>query len=158
MDNMAARSGWKKRTTPSWQEDILNQGVTFPMINTQDVEEMKKKIEEFTQQYSSIKQMIFTVEEIQQAKKAVQDQIRIKQDELTRYDEMLSFIDTLEFKEGDVAFHKDHGNVIVSGLTLHEAVQDSQYVIVTKTGRKIAVATKDLLPISEATKVLYGKG
>lgn len=120
----------------------------------QDMEVVKRAIEEMAGMH---REPIFTIEEVQQARKAVSEQIKKLQNDLEKYDELVKFMDELPFKEGDAAFHKDHGNVLVSGVVLNETVQNSTYSVVLKTGRKLQVKTDELMPISEATKVLFGK-
>lgn len=72
----------------------------------------------------------------------------------------LSFIQSLPFRVGDAAFHRSFGNVLVNGVVLNsgEGYQNSSYSITMMSGKRGQVPLDELVPISEATKILYGKG
>lgn len=79
---------------------------------------------------------------------------------IARMKEIREIWDKLPFKEGDVAFHPEHGNVIVRSIeygSKDSDFEDIKYVIVTSRAATVKVSYKDVIAISEATKVLYGK-
>lgn len=79
---------------------------------------------------------------------------------IARMKEIRQVWDSLPFKEGDVAFHPEHGNVIVRSIeygSKDSDFEDIKYVIVTSRAQTPRVSYKELVPITEATKVLYGK-
>lgn len=79
---------------------------------------------------------------------------------IERLKQLKEIWDNLPFKEGDVAFHKEYGNVLIKSViygTTEEELEDIKYSIITcKDGYKKA-SYNELIPISEATKVLYAK-
>ena len=85
------------------------------------------------------------------------ERILSAQQQNDRIDKALEFISTLPFQEGDVAFHKDYGNVIVDEIAINiNSPEESSYYIIAR-GTKCNVPYKELVPISEATKILYSK-
>lgn len=136
------------------------QDVFGAKIKSDDLDAMRQAIEElagasFAREFAAMP--IFTAEEVRLARKAAQAQIEKLQKDLNRYDKTLEFIESLPFKEGDAAFHKDHGNVLIHGVSINENFENSTYSIVLRTGKRLQVKTDELMPISEATKVLFGK-
>lgn len=126
--------------------------------STHDMDAMRQAIEELAGYHREWNgSPVFTIEEVQQARKAAKAQIEKLQQEMKKFDQILEFIEQLPFKEGDAAFHKDHGNVLIGGVALNEVVENSTYSIVLRTGKRLQVKTDELMPISEATKVLFGK-
>lgn len=74
-------------------------------------------------------------------------------------EQALEFISNLPFKAGDAAFHRAFGNVLIQGVLLNSGnYQNSSYCILLTSGKRGQAPLNELLPISEATKVLYGKG
>lgn len=136
--------------------DILMDDIWAISKSKQDMEVMKKAIEEMARMGFG-REPIFTSEEIVQARKAALEHIKKLQDEVDKYDRLIEFVDKLPFKEGDAAFHKDHGNVLVAGIALNETTENSTYSVITKKGNRYSVKVDELMPISEATKVLFGK-
>lgn len=90
---------------------------------------------------------------------------RIKEEEAKLID-LKEKLKDLQFKVGDVAFHKDYGNVLVRQVLMKDDYSlgrdftgvegDFAYEIVTMEGPMV-VPTSDLVPITEMTKALYGK-
>jgi hypothetical protein len=136
--------------------DILVDDMWAIHKSKQDMDMMRKAIEEMARMGFG-REPIFTSEEIVQARKAALDHIRKLQEEVDKYDRLIQFVDKLPFKEGDAAFHKDHGNVLVAGVALNETTENSTYSVITKKGNRYSVKVEELMPISEATKVLFGK-
>jgi hypothetical protein len=128
-------------------------------ISTRDIDELKRAFEDlrdqqFTREYAT---PIFTIEELREARKQALGRIEKLQQEIAEYDKIEQFASELPFKEGDAAFHKDHGNVLIHGVSINENFENSTYSIVLRTGKRLQVKTDELMPISEATKVLFGK-
>lgn len=66
------------------------------------------------------------------------------------------FLDTLEFREGDVAVHKEYGNVLVKAIEVDETnLENSKYVVVG-IRQQTKVPYKDLMPLNDTTRTLYG--
>lgn len=98
----------------------------------------------------------------------LQENIKRLEEDLVKYKQLLEKIDTLKFKAGDVAFHKNYGNVLVREVIIKDnysmvIARDIQavdgdfcYEIVTLNG-PVVVPVDELLPITEMNKVLYGK-
>lgn len=127
----------------------------FGSNNKMDAETLRKLIEATIAPYEF--SPVLTREEIVKYREELSKNIEQQQKQLEKYNDLLKFVDGLPFKEGDVAFHKDYGNVIINGICINETVENSTYSVVIKTGNKMHVPIKDLMPISDATKVLYGK-
>jgi fructose-specific phosphotransferase system component IIB len=97
-------------------------------------------------------------DELVQAAKNAQQKIESLQKELTQYENLAEQIKEMKFKIGDVAYHKDYGNVVVKGVSIgndKDAIVCG-YAIVCRKG-EYTVEQNELLPINETTKVLYGK-
>lgn len=90
------------------------------------------------------------------ANKAKIEQLKKEQD---LFDKALAFAATLPFKVGDAAFHKEYGNVLISNILMDDNLSNdtTQYVIITNKGSQREVPMKEVMPISEATKILFGK-
>lgn len=83
--------------------------------------------------------------------------------------EFLKILDTLPFKEGDIAYHKDKGNVVVTGIVpgskyaspyeLRPMTPDDKesvyYEAVGVEGSGL-VREADLIPVTEMSKKIYG--
>lgn len=81
--------------------------------------------------------------------------VRIK-----RLKECKEVYNNLPYKEQDVAWHKDHGPVIVRAIefgTPDSDFEDMKYVAVTITANTIRVPWRELLPYNDTTRALYGK-
>lgn len=81
------------------------------------------------------------------------------ENKIARMKEIKHVFDTLPFKEGDVAFHPDYGNVIIKAIQYGPAesdFEDIKYNVVTLNGT-VSKSYKEFVEISEATKVLFGK-
>lgn len=100
-------------------------------------------------------------------KTSIEERIRdcvIKRDELNnriaRLQEVKAVWDRLPFREGDVAFHKTYGNVLIKSIIYGEKDEDLEkidYRVFTLNNGVAQVSYKDLIPISETTSLLYGK-
>lgn len=77
-------------------------------------------------------------------------------DTIEKLDKLEIQIEQSPYKPGDVAFHKELGNVIIEGYALN--ADDNQIVLrVTNAKQRIVVSATELAPISSTTKLLYGK-
>lgn len=64
----------------------------------------------------------------------------------------------LRFKEGDAAFHREHGNVLIKSIEFgskDEEIDVIKYNIVTLHKGTQKVPFTELVEISEVTKILY---
>jgi len=87
-----------------------------------------------------------------------------KRDEIiARIDRMRQVRDIygqLPFGEGDVAFHAEYGNVIIKSIEYgptEDDFQDIKYNAVTLRNGTVKKSYKEFVPITEATKILYGE-
>ena len=90
----------------------------------------------------------------------VERKIKDLQSRLQRLKDCKQVYDSLPFGEGDVCFHKEHGNVLIRKIEFGQETdnfEDIKYVIVTITGRAYPVSYKDVVAITPATKAIYGK-
>lgn len=110
--------------------------------------------ESFTRRETSV----FTAEEMYQATKEIDRRIEQLKKEREGYQRAIEFVNSLPFKDGDAAFHRTHGNVLVTGIMLNENFENSSYSILLKTGKRLQVPLSEIVPITEATKILYAKG
>lgn len=93
-------------------------------------------------------------DDIQRCDKAFRE-ISLKKEQLQKAQK---FISELPFKAGDAAFHRNLGNVLVQGVLFNSGDHDnSSYVILMTSGKRGQIPLNELVPISEATKVLYGR-
>lgn len=81
-------------------------------------------------------------------------------DRISRLKEVKKIHKELPFKEGDVAFHAEYGNILVKSIQFGPPESDFEikYIVVDMNAKTHTVEWKTLLPITEATKALYGKG
>lgn len=87
----------------------------------------------------------------------VKNKIKHYTESLAKLEKAKEFYDGLPFRLGDAAFHKDHGNVLIKSITVNqEDLEDSHYVIVG-IDKQYKVPIKELVPINEATKALFGR-
>ncbi len=88
---------------------------------------------------------------------ALEKKISDYQDRLVSVKKAKDFYEGLPFKMGDAAFHKDYGNVLITGISINQdSFTDSKYAIRAVNG-DFRVNVKDLVPITEATKALFGR-
>lgn len=86
--------------------------------------------------------------------------------------EFLKIVDSLPFQEGDVAYHKKHGNVIITrvilgpkfaspyelSIKMPDVKSDYRAVYeVTGTSRQMVVPEDELMLPTEMSKKLYGR-
>lgn len=100
-------------------------------------------------------------------KTSIEERIKdciVKRDSLNsriaRLEEIKGVWDNLPFKEGDVAFHKQFGNVLIKSIdygSSEEDLEKVEYRVYTTNHAVQTISYKDLIPISEATTLLYGK-
>jgi len=100
---------------------------------------------------------VFTTDELHESIRALKSRIAAEQSELDKLNEVVDYIERLPFKEGDAVFHPEHGNVLISGIVLNSTMENSSYAIILKNGKRLYVPFNSVVPISEATKVLFGK-
>jgi hypothetical protein len=82
------------------------------------------------------------------------------QERIRRLKECREVYDTLPFKEGDVAFHKDHGTVLVRNIEFgapESDFQDIKYTVVNINAQTIKVPYKELVENTPAAKALFAK-
>lgn len=89
-------------------------------------------------------------------------ELKIQQntDKLQRMKECREVYKNLPFGEGDAVFHKEFGNVIIRSVEFGAAetnFEDITYTIVTIKAQTRKVSYKDVVAITPATKVIYGK-
>lgn len=82
--------------------------------------------------------------------------------EIETMEKHLKLMDTLSFKQGDAVFHKEFGNVIIREIYIPGPYKQNPHgdelsAVVTTVDTELEVKYKDLLPISEATKILFEK-
>ena len=94
---------------------------------------------------------------ISQRIKDLNDSIVRAKDEIERLEKAQQFIDALPFKEGDAAHHKDYGNVLVKMIRCDESNFEKTVYDIVSTKGQATVNYKELIPINNATKILYGK-
>lgn len=92
--------------------------------------------------------------ELGQLSRELQEKIENDMRTLNKIKDLQGEIDKLTFKIGDAAFMPDHGNVIIKGISVDPENLEVAYVVI---GRRGEFRTKELLPINEATSVLYGQ-
>lgn len=66
----------------------------------------------------------------------------------------------LPFKEGDVAFHPKHGNVIIKRIeygTEESSFEDIKYVCIDINAQTHKLPYKEVIEITNSTKLLFGK-
>lgn len=162
---------WKKMPAPATSkpraktiyEDEID---IFGNYNKREIEELKK-LENLARsmndpaQWSlkkpSSKSKLTAKESLVREKSHNSERILSAQQQNERIDKALEFIDTLPFQEGDVAFHKDYDNVIVDEISINMVnPEESSYYIIAR-GTKCNVPYQELVPISEATKILFSK-
>lgn len=102
---------------------------------------------------------IVTEEDLKEDLKRCKESYKLLEAQKKAIEEGLEFMQNLPFKSGDAAFHRGLGNVLVQGIMFNIGTfENSSYVIIMSSGKRGQVPLNELLPISEATKVLYGKG
>jgi hypothetical protein len=96
--------------------------------------------------------------ELSRAIQESENKIDQLQKEMDKYKFVAEEIKKMGFKIGDVAFHKEHGNVIVKGVALQAEGElfICGYAIICRKGEYV-VEQNELVPISETTKILYGR-
>ncbi len=92
--------------------------------------------------------------ELGEMSRQLQETIENNMRTLSKIKDLQTEIDKLTFRIGDAAFMPDHGNVIIKGISVDPENLETAYIVV---GRKGEFRTKELLPINEATSVLYGQ-
>ncbi len=97
-------------------------------------------------------------DELRQAAIAAKQKMDALQKELEQYETLAQQIQEMKFKIGDVAYHKDYGNVVIKGVAIgnDKDMIVCGYAILCRKG-EYTVEQNELLPINETTKVLYGK-
>lgn len=136
-----------------------------------EIEELNKKKQKDAEMQKFLEQ---AMQDVMNVKKAVNkplgeslsDKIEELETRLGRLKEAKKELDGLEIKEGDAAFHKDFGNVIVRRFFVGDATaviavkKEYEGKIMAETvglHGSASVCADELVPITEATKVLFGK-
>lgn len=96
-------------------------------------------------------------------KEHLEHRLEMNKIQILEIEATLEELKKLNFKAGDVAFHKEYGNILIrnikigdsySGMT-HESLHNKIVAdIVTTTGGGCVLAS-ELLPLTDATKILY---
>lgn len=79
---------------------------------------------------------------------------------IARMKEVREIYEKLPFGEGDVAFHAEYGNVIIKSIEYGPAesdYEDIKYNAITMNSGTVKKSFKEFVPITEATKILYGE-
>ena len=147
-------SGVTPKKHVNFGDDIL---VSKSRQEMQDLVKAKQEMEYLMRQAMGMTEPIFTYQDLKEHIQKTKQTIDDAQRQLEELYKIIEYVDALPFKEGDAAFHKDHGNVLVGGLVLNKVIENSCYSITTKTGKRCNVPFDSLMPITEATKVLYGR-
>lgn len=102
----------------------------------------------------------FTKKDLEESLIKIEQDITYHQDRKNRLSEILDIVKSLQFQEGDVAFHRNFGNILIKGahLNIDERKETAvNYSIITSKGIIQVVPLDSIVPISEATKILFGK-
>ena len=141
----------------AYQDMFKKNGVA----DRQKTADMMKKLLEMEDAMESIarRARTFTSEQVQAtiaANKAKIEELQKQQDILNK---AVEYIGTLPFKEGDAVFHKDLGNVLISTISFNDNLNEEStyFTVVNRNGHKKEVPMKEIVPITEATKILFGK-
>lgn len=81
-------------------------------------------------------------------------------DRIARLEQVKVLWNNLPFKEGDVAFHKEYGNILVKSIeygTTEDELEDIKYNVITCHKGTVKVSFREVIPITETTKLLYEK-
>lgn len=136
--------------------DMFKMGHTMGTIDPKVLQHMRDLLEQDGKpQHSSA---VFTADEMHQGIREIDKRIEQLRQEREGYQRAIEFVNGLPFKDGDAAFHRNHGNVLVTGIMLNENFENSSYSILLKTGKRLQVPLSEIVPITEATKILYAKG
>lgn len=123
---------------------------------SQQLEDSLKKFYELEKILKESK-IVSTPQDVSQRLKELKDQKNLIEDQIQNLEQAEAFLDSLAFKEGDVAFHKEHGNVLVKGVVLDEVILENTHYMIVSTKTQVKVPYKELLPVNNTTKTLYGK-
>lgn len=153
-----------KAYTHTISNDKLNMNaVQTGSINHKiDIDLLKKEIERHSQGEVQVRRspdeiFVKSYSDFENATRPLKDHIEGLQNQIDQIEKSKEEYESLTFKSGDVAFHKQYGNVLIRGVTLNKInFEASRYSIVTQD-IMVSVALDELVPISEATKVLFGK-
>lgn len=141
--------------------------VAYDPLENQKINMMKNKMDKMREMedlaryliddFADKKETSTTAESIDQEINRLTERLNNYQQKIEKLTIAKDFVKDLPFTEGDAAFHPEHGNVIVDMFTLNiENLEASTYRIVTRSQR-IKVPYKEVIPITEATKTLFGK-
>mgnify|MGYP003388718203 CR=1 FL=1 len=101
-------------------------------------------------------EFIDNLQYLKQAREHAKLSIKKHLDEIEFLDKIENEIEQSPYKVGDVAFHKELGNIIVEGYAV-DADKKEMVLRVTNAKKRDVVRAVDLAPISSTTKLLYGK-
>lgn len=117
-------------------------------------EQMQKIIEQMDFEEKS--KVLTDVKQIEKAKEEARKAIEQHKKQIEECEALENELNNIPFSIGDVAFHKEHGNVIIKGYELAKDLKSfTGYVVVSKGG-EYRVPKNSVLPYGETTKVLYG--
>jgi TolA-binding protein len=117
-------------------------------------EQMQKIIEQMAFEEKS--KVLTDVKQIEKAKEEARKAIEQHKKQIEECEALENELSSIPFSIGDVAFHKEYGNVIIKGYELSKDMKSfTGYAVVSKGG-EFRVAKNTILPYSETTKVLYG--
>lgn len=92
---------------------------------------------------------------ITKARKESERRIKVETEAIYKYELLKKQMSVIPFKIGDVAYHKEYGNVLIKGVSLRE-LSINGYAIITTKGEYV-VEQNEILPINDTTRTLYGK-
>lgn len=127
-------------------------------FKARELQEKMKMLEQIMGEFKT--QESFSLTDVSQIDKAIaesEQQIATAKESIAQAEKLKDDLKNLKFGLGDVAFHQEHGNVIIKGIELdrkHTTIKG--YLIVGRKG-EFRVEQNTLLPLNETTKVLYGR-
>lgn len=99
---------------------------------------------------------IRSYDELEKNRNHIKDQLERLNSALEKQIAVEDKIKDLPFQIGDAVFHKEYGNMIITGIDIIENTEELvRYITIGRMGEKI-VPAKECLPVNETTKVLYG--
>ena len=140
-------------------QDMFKTGKS--QLDTQKAADMMKKLLEMEDLLSKApkKQRTISIDRLEASLAATKAQMEQLQKEQEVLNKAVAYAATLPFKVGDAGFHKDYGNVLIGNILLNDSLNEENtfYVVITAKGSQKELPMKEVVPITEATKILFGK-
>ena len=158
---MGMKKSNKDYLLPDTYQDMFGYVNNKASISPHILEEMKKMINAPSHRIDEYgNEVLVTEQDLKDDLEKLQRSVEEAKRKSEKIQEALSFIQSLPFRVGDAAFHRSLGNVLVNGVIVNSGdnYNNSSYSITTLNGKRGQVPLNELVPISEATKILYGKG